>query len=209
MEEFENYALEYDEWFDGHRVEYEQELKALRMLIPEEGEGIEIGAGTGRFSQPLGIVLGIEPSSAMREIAGKRGVNVVDGKAESLPLGNNTYCFALMVTTVCFIENPEYAFREVFRILKPGGYIIIGFIDGKSNLGKKYEKKKNKSKFYKNATFHTVKEIEDCLEKSGFSNLEYIQAKLPEDVVEGGDLVVKQGYGEGSFVVIRGRKNGA
>ena len=207
IEAFDNYAQEYDEWYESHRIEYEQELKAVRQLIPVDGKGIEIGAGTGRFTEPLGVSLGVEPSAAMREVASRRGVNIVDGEAEFLPADDSTYDYALFITTVCFLDSPEEAFREVFRILRPGGYIIVGFVDGKSNLGKIYEKKKNISKFYKGATFHTVKEMRDELEKVGFCNVAYIQATLPGDVSEGEDLVVKKGYGEGSFVVIRAQKN--
>ncbi|MCK5092723.1 MAG: SAM-dependent methyltransferase, partial [Gammaproteobacteria bacterium] len=67
-EDFDKNALEYDRWFERHKIEYAQELKALRELLPKEGLGVEIGAGTGRFSQPLGISLGVEPSKAMRSI---------------------------------------------------------------------------------------------------------------------------------------------
>ena len=99
---FDDFSLEYDKWFENHEIEYEQELKAIRKLIPKSGKGVEIGAGTGRFSKPLGVSLGIEPSKAMRDIAISRGVNVVAGTAESLPLDDGMYDYALLVTTVCF-----------------------------------------------------------------------------------------------------------
>jgi len=83
---FDNFPLEYDRWFDNHSVEYEQELKAIKAFIPKAGNGIEIGAGTGRFSEPLGVSLGIEPSKAMRDIGISRGVNMIAGTAESLPI---------------------------------------------------------------------------------------------------------------------------
>jgi len=33
-EVFEKSALEYDRWFENHEVEYEQEIKAIRELLP-------------------------------------------------------------------------------------------------------------------------------------------------------------------------------
>ena len=63
---FEKYALEYDKWFETHEAEYELELTAIKKLLPKQGRGVEIGAGTGRFSQPLGISLGIEKQSHCR-----------------------------------------------------------------------------------------------------------------------------------------------
>lgn len=207
LEVFENFALEYDKWFENHEVEYALELKAIREYLPKEGDGLEIGAGTGRFTQPLGISLGVEPSEAMRSLALSRGANTVAGTAESLPVVDATYDYAVLVTTVCFLDEPELAFKEVYRVLKAEGFIIVGLIDKESKLGKKYEDKKNKSKFYKNANFHSVMEIQKKLEKAGFSNIECIQALLPGDTHENYKPEVKQGYGEGSFVVLRGQKN--
>lgn len=205
-ETFEKYALEYDQWFEDHKIEYALELKAIRELLPETGEGVEIGAGTGRFTQPLGISLGIEPSEAMRNIASNRGVNIIDGSAESLPINDNFYNYTLLVTTVCFLDTLETAFREVYRILKANGFIIIGLIDKDSVLGKRYEENKSESKFYKDARFHSVNEIQKELKDAGFNNFEYVQALLPGDVDTNSAAEIKQGYGEGSFVVLRAQK---
>ncbi|GMR19782.1 MAG: class I SAM-dependent methyltransferase [Gammaproteobacteria bacterium] len=205
-EAFETYALEYDAWFENHKTEYTLELKAIRELLPKTGEGVEIGAGTGRFTQPLGISLGIEPSEAMRNIATGRGVNIIEGSAESLPLDNDIYDYALLVTTVCFLDDVETAFREVYRILKANGFIIVGLIDKKSVLGKRYEEKKTESKYYRDATFHSADEIQKELINAGFNNCETVQALLPGDVDKDNSSEIKQGYGEGSFVVIRAQK---
>jgi len=206
-EAFDNYALEYDKWFESHEMEYAQELKAIREFLPKGGKGVEIGAGTGRFSQPLGITLGVEPSKAMRSIAISRGVNIIAGAAESLPIDDELYDYSLLVTADCFLDVPELAFREVYRILKAEGYIVIGLIDKNSNLGKKYEEKKSRSKFYKDANFHSVEEIQKDLVKAGFSNIKIIQAILPGDTGEYGEQEIKPGYGKGSFVVLRAQKH--
>ena len=206
LDAFDNYALDYDKWFENHEREYALELKAIRELLPKEGVGIEIGAGTGRFSQPLGISLGVEPSESMRSLAISRGVNTVAGTAESIPVEDGLYDFALLVTTICFLDNPQLAFREVSRVLKPEGFIIVGLIDKDSKLGKKYEEKKSESRFYKNVNFHSIAEIQEKLEKSGFTNIECVQAILPGD---NDDLEIKQGYGEGSFVVLRAQRRDA
>src|SRR5579863_8743760 len=94
--------------------------------------GVEIGVGTGRFAQPLHIKFGIEPSENMAQLAEKRGIKVYRTLAEDLPIGNETFDFALMVTTVCFLSDIPKAFGEVHRILKPGGEIILGIIDKNS-----------------------------------------------------------------------------
>jgi len=208
LESFDKFSLEYDKWFESHETEYKLELNAIKTLIPHEGKGIEIGAGTGRFTQPLGIALGIEPSKSMSDIATSRGVNIIAGRAESLPIESSSYDYALFVTTDCFLDTPADAYKEARRILKQGGFILIGMIDKKSTLGKKYESMKHKSRFYKDATFHSVQEIQAELEKTGFSNFEYAQAILPGDHSTGLKPGVVQGFGIGSFVVLRAQKNG-
>lgn len=50
---FEEAATEYDEWFVTHKWVYKSEVEAVRKFIPETGEGIEIGIGTGRFLYPI------------------------------------------------------------------------------------------------------------------------------------------------------------
>jgi hypothetical protein len=45
-EAFEEYALEYDQWFENHKVEYALELKAIRKLLPGGGGGNRCGDGS-------------------------------------------------------------------------------------------------------------------------------------------------------------------
>jgi SAM-dependent methyltransferase len=206
-EAFDTHAREYDAWFEDHKTEYDLELRALRALLPGSGAGIEVGAGTGRFTRPLGIATGVEPSAAMRNIALARGVNLVDGTAESLPANDRSYHYALLVTTICFLDSPAAAFREVHRILEADGYIIIGLIDRASVLGKKYEEKKQASRFYRDATFHTTEEIVSELKEARFGNFEFVQALLPGDTGPDSGPEIKPGHGKGSFVVIRAQKH--
>ncbi|MEA3421986.1 MAG: SAM-dependent methyltransferase, partial [Acidobacteriota bacterium] len=65
---FENYFNEYEEWFDKNKFVYLSEIKAVKHFIPKNRTGIEIGAGSGKFSEPLGIQYGVEPSDKMAEI---------------------------------------------------------------------------------------------------------------------------------------------
>ena len=82
---FEEHGRRYEQWFETHRFAYQSEVEAVRALLPAEGHGIEIGVGSGRFAEPLGISVGIDPSPSMREVAERRGVHTVDGVAEDLP----------------------------------------------------------------------------------------------------------------------------
>jgi len=111
-----------------------------------------------------------------------------------------------MVTTVCFVDDIQASFQEAYRVLKPGGYLIIGFIDRESSLGRLYQQHKKKSVFYKIATFYTVAEILLNLEKVGFKNFSFTQTIFHSLSKIKAIEPIKEGYGEGSFVVIKALK---
>jgi len=205
VEVFEKFAERYDSWFDRNPYAYKSELKAISALIPK-GKGIEIGVGTGRFAKPLGIKFGIEPSRKMAEIARKRGIEVVEGFAENLPVENESFDFALLVTVICFVKDVEKTFSEVRRILRRGGYIILGFIDGGSELGKKYMERRKDNVFYRVARLYTTEEILKILTKHKFGEFKILQTIFsePENMMEEDE--VKEGYGKGMFVALRGKK---
>ena len=203
---FDKQVNEYEQWFVDHPLAYVSELHAVRELLPKSGDGIEIGVGTGRFAAPLGIKRGIEPSRPMAELARKKGVEVTSGVAEKLPFRDGEFDFALMVTTVCFLDDMDLAFHEVHRVLRPGGPFIIGFIDRESPLGREYLKRKDKSAFYKDATFYSVNEIVEHLARAGFVDFAFRQTIFGNPVEMEKADPVKEGHGEGSFVVVRGVK---
>jgi len=205
-EPFEKYTSRYEEWFDKNRFVFESEVAAIRRLIPKKGTGIEIGIGSGRFAKPLGTKYGIEPSFAMSKLARKLGIKVIEGVAENLPFEDEKFDFAIMVTTICFLDNVEKAFNEAYRIIKPEGAIIIGFVDKNSPVGKLYEKHKDENVFYRIAKFYSVKEVVDNLKRTGFKNFEFVSTVFQklEDIKK--IEPIKDGFGEGSFVVVNGVK---
>ena len=200
---FDSHVTEYDAWFDKNRGVYLAELAAMRSSVPASGCGIEIGAGTGRFAAPLGIRTGLEPSPLMARLARQRGIEVVEGQAEDLPFADGSFDFAIMVTVVCFLDDIAQAFREVSRILRLPGTLVIGFIDRESELGRCYNGEKGHSRFYREATFYSVSELEELLENAGFSNFTFHQTLLPGEPT---DLSVREGHGSGGFVVVQAHK---
>jgi ubiquinone/menaquinone biosynthesis C-methylase UbiE len=202
---FEKHYEKYEKWFEKHRCAHLSELEAVKRLIPE-GEGIEVGMGSGRFAEPLGIKLGVEPSSRMANIARKRGIEAVECLAEDLPFENESFDFVLMVTTICFLDDVEKAFKEAHRVLKHGGSIIIGFIDKESPLGIEYLKHKEENVFYREATFYSVNEVISFLKSFRIASVLQTIFK-PLNKIDSIEPVV-DGYGKGSFVAIKAVKEG-
>jgi len=203
---FDEHLNEYEQWFSDNRYAYESELEAIRNILPEKGKGIEIGIGSGVFAAPLGIIEGIEPSGVMREKAAERGLHVIDGVAENLPLADKSYDFALMVTTICFVDDISRSFAEAHRILKDDGFLVLGFVDKESPVGKLYLSLKNKSIFYKDARFYSTEEVYRVLWENDFTIISTHQTVfgLLEQINEIQET--ENGYGKGSFVVIKAKK---
>lgn len=202
-EAFDKHYKKYEKWFKRNEYTYKSELKAIKNFIPENKYGIEIGVGSGKFAAPLGVEVGIEPSKKMRQLAKKRGIEVYDGRGENLIFEDKAFDYALMVTTICFLEDIELSFREVNRILKDEGIFIIGFVDENSFLGEKYLAKKDKNVFYKDAVFHSTENVIKYLKKTGFKNLEFVQTIFNDISEIDKTQNFKKGYGEGGFVVIK------
>jgi SAM-dependent methyltransferase len=203
---FDEHAAEYDSWFKENALVYRSELEAVRALLPEHHNSLEVGVGTGRFARPLGIATGVEPSRAMADLARSRGVNVVEAAAEELPFGHAVFDLVLMVTTVCFLDDVGRAFSEAYRVLAAGGHFVVGFLDRETKLGRAYEARKADSEFYRWARFNSSEEVLAELTRAGFRDLTSIQTifSSPSEMQELSP--VEPGHGVALFVVMRGRK---
>lgn len=204
---FADYVREYEQWFADHPWVYQAEIRAVRALLPPRGRGIEVGVGSGRFAEPLGIPLGVEPSRQMALLASQRGIQIVHGVAENLPFRDASFDFVLMVTTICFVADIDQALREAHRILTPNGACLLGLVDRNTPLGQQYLQRQGQSLFYRDAVFYSADEVVAHLQQAGFLDFSYRQtifSGLPEI---SGEEPVLTGYGQGSFVVVRGNKD--
>jgi SAM-dependent methyltransferase len=114
-----------------------------RVLEPHSGERIlEIGPGIGHHAIPTARrltpggrldALDVQPEmlKALRARTEARAIdNIVaqTGDAEHLPYGDGTFDAAYLITVLGEIPHPEAALRELARVVKRGGRIIIGEI---------------------------------------------------------------------------------
>lgn len=204
---FEQHTARYEAWFDEHDAAYVSELLALRRFVPMQGRGLEIGVGSGRFAAPLGIQVGIDPSPAMLVHARERGITVFEAVAEQLPFTDDSFDYALVMTTLCFVDSPAAMLAEARRVLKPGGTLVIGFIDRESPLGREYQTHKTESTFYREATFYSADEAEHLLLDAGFSIVAWGQTLSKALDQKSGIEALRPGRGACAFVVVQARND--
>jgi ubiquinone/menaquinone biosynthesis C-methylase UbiE/DNA-binding transcriptional ArsR family regulator len=109
--------------------------ETLLALMPPL-EIADLGAGEGTFSQLLARrakhVIAIDNSQKMVEygadLARKHGVTNLEyrqGDLESVPIPDQTIDLAFFSQALHHAQHPERAVAEAFRILKPGGRIVV------------------------------------------------------------------------------------
>jgi ubiquinone/menaquinone biosynthesis C-methylase UbiE len=192
----------YEAWFKKHRAVFESEVAAIKEILPY-GTGFEIGIGTGLFAEKLGIRMGNDPSQAMLELAHKRQRLVYNCSGDTLPFHDGYFDFMLMVTTICFLDNPEEVLLECRRVVKPYGAVVIGFVDSESPLGKSYQNRAARSVFYREAKFYSVQQVNTMLDDAGFRVDAVRQTLFGKLKAIAGMQPSREGWGQGAFVVVR------
>ncbi|MFA9516085.1 class I SAM-dependent methyltransferase [Halopenitus sp. H-Gu1] len=200
---FQEHTERYEGWFEKYDDAYRSELEALDRLVPATGRGIEIGVGSGRFAAPLGLDVGIDPAGEMLELARDRDIEVAKGVAERLPVRDESFDTALLVTTICFVDDIPRTLSEADRILTPSGSLVIGYIDKNSPVGQIYQEKKKTNPFYEDARFVSTEGLIERLEAAGFTDFEFVQTIYQWIEEMDGLEPVEEGYGDGSFVGIK------
>lgn len=104
-------------------------LKELAGL-PRNGDLLDIGGGTGRVVNALGGLVGwrliadISPGM-LKQAKNSEGIIPVRALAEYLPFPNAHFEIVLMVDSYHHLLNQQEALKEAWRVLRPGGKLII------------------------------------------------------------------------------------
>lgn len=168
---FDSLAWAYDSWFEEEgRLTFVSEVEALKQvlsLVPKPL--IEVGVGSGRFAQALGIGIGLDPSRELLEMARNRDIGVFLGRGEKMPARDRVFGAVFFVVTLCFVDSPTKSLGEAARLLKGGGKVVLGMVSRESPWGRFHQAKKEKGhRFYKYATFYTYPEVAMLLTQTGF-----------------------------------------
>ncbi len=205
---FETLYDRYDYWYSSKRITAENELRLVREAVGRDpGTCLEIGVGSGWFASRSGCKFGIDPSLNMLKLAVDRGVEVVQGVGESLPFRDGVFNTVVLIVTLCFVDDPLLVLKESYRVLRPGGRLIVCIVPRDSRWGEHYLSLKSRGHpFYSVARFYTVSEVLSMLTDVGFKTCSVLgvltYGPLDEERVE---EPRKYRGGEGFVCIVAGR----
>jgi ubiquinone/menaquinone biosynthesis C-methylase UbiE len=120
-----------------------------QILEPESGERVlEIGPGTGYYTLDLAEWVGPDGTVEIFDIqqemldhtmerARERGISNLHptlGDARSLPYDDDSFDAVALTTVLGEIPDQDAALREINRVLKPGGRLVVGELCGDPHM---------------------------------------------------------------------------
>ncbi|KYH33232.1 class I SAM-dependent methyltransferase [Neomoorella mulderi] len=172
---FDHKASDYDDWYKrplGALVDRVEKEPVYAYLEPRAGEHIlDVGCGTGNFSLELarlGVkVTGIDISEPMlatarcKAAAAGLEIEFLHADAMNLPFADNTFDKIVSVTALEFAPDLQAVLAESYRVLKPGGRMVIGLIGGNSLWSRHYEARAAREPdcLFRYAKFYTLPEL--------------------------------------------------
>jgi SAM-dependent methyltransferase len=209
---FDELASEYDAWFDkdGSLIFF-IEVQAFKTLLPSlPRPWLEIGVGSGRFAQALGIETGIDPSIKLIRMARRRGIKAFQGRGEQEMYDQGTLGTVFLIVTLCFLDSPLDVLKEANRILAPGGKLVLGLVLEGSPWGQFYQQKKDEGhRFYAFATFYSHDEVAKLLVQAGFVAERIISTLFQKPYDVQNTEIPREGYfpDAGFTIIIAGKKD--
>ena len=121
------------------KLGWKKEFRTLKWLGLRDGMKIlDVGSGTGVYSEllldnlPNSNITDLEVDKNMLSIAKERLKKYLEGRINfkygsilDSGLSENTYDFIICRFVFQHLENPFEAAKEVYRLLKPGGIVVI------------------------------------------------------------------------------------
>lgn len=157
VEVFEQGASRYDTWFEKARGRaiFASEVRCLRRLSADlPRPWIEVGVGTGRFAEALGIDVGVDPAIAPLQYAQDRGITAAAALGQALPFADRQFGAVFVIVTICFADDPSGLLAEARRVVKGDGGVVLGIVPAGSAWARLYASKgMSGHPFYSEATF--------------------------------------------------------
>ncbi len=137
-------ARRYDGWFESPWGQFafhaEWTLVRSALGVRKDARVLEVGCGTGRFARALeddgALVVGLDRDPAMLAVARSRvSGELLVGSAQQLPFVDRCFDAALAVSVCEFIADPALVVREMARVVREGGRVVVGSLNPRSLWG--------------------------------------------------------------------------
>jgi ubiquinone/menaquinone biosynthesis C-methylase UbiE len=130
------FAARYDRKMQQPRVRLQYDPWRRTTAGQAHGVVLEVGAGGGQnfsFYDPARVVRveAIEPDEAMLAIARRRleeapvSIHLISAPVEALPFPDAQFDSVVATLVFCSVQDPERGLREIWRVLKPGGILLL------------------------------------------------------------------------------------
>jgi malonyl-CoA O-methyltransferase len=126
---FSRAAAEYDQQAQFQQQQMRRVLARAQQIIPAGARVLDIGCGTGLFAHEARDsqwdITGVDVAFEMCYVAMRRGAFTVNADASALPFMDGAFDAVVSSLCVQWATDKRAVFREMYRMIKPGGVAII------------------------------------------------------------------------------------
>jgi SAM-dependent methyltransferase len=134
--ETKSYYDDFSGWYERerhhgyHAMLDELQLEIIRPLARDR-QVLEVGCGTGLIMRGIAdeaaSLFGVDISPGMLQPARERGLDVIQGSAEALPVADESVDLVYSFKVLAHVPDIRRALSEILRVLRPGGRMVVDF----------------------------------------------------------------------------------
>jgi ubiquinone/menaquinone biosynthesis C-methylase UbiE len=218
---FDEWPEAYDRWFTtpiGSLVKKFEAQLILDLLKPKQREIIlDAGCGTGIFTTDIlssgSQVIGLDISLPMLIQAKKKlkeyPLSIILAGMLNLPFPGSSFDKVVSVTALEFVEDAKGAVKELFRVTKMGGCIVMATLNSLSPwASRRIAEAKEKHTIFEKAIFRSPQELLSLASVEGVAKtaIHFQKGDHPERVVGIEREGQRKNLNTGAFVAVRWQK---
>lgn len=218
---FNQFSEDYDTWYETKMGKFVDEVESEAIFslldLPENATILDVGCGTGNFTYKLANMgyncVGIDIAGNMLKHAKAKQkdkkIKFLEKNAEQTNFEDESFDCIISVTAFEFMPYPDLIYKEMQRLLKPNGSIIIGTIQKGGLWYQLYTSDICKDTAYAKATFLSLEDLKnlDNDQVVDFKECLYLPPTLKEEEYDKQhEEEYKKKEDKGGFVCVKFKK---